>query len=131
MPAGARGLARARGYGTQTYGTSDPGGSRARGRARARAEQPTWAHRVRYRELGPIGMSRRKWLSAPCPRKIPLKHADRLEELTDLELYLTTPDHPWILTHKLVHTVLITHNNIHTITYKIPLSLAAGTLKSE
>ena len=78
---------RARGcYGTQTYGTSDPGGSRARGRARARAEHPTWAYRVWYRELGPIGMFRRKWLSASigkCPRKIPVKHIDRLEELTD------------------------------------------------
>eukprot|EP01043_Picozoa_sp_COSAG02_P098388 COSAG02_NODE_34546_length_482_cov_1.018277_1_plen_39_part_10 len=31
-------------YGTQTYGTSDPGGSRARGRARARAEHATWAY---------------------------------------------------------------------------------------
>ena len=87
---GRRRTTRAGGYGTQTYGTSDPGGSRARGRARARAEHPTWAYRVWYRELGPIGMFRRKWL----PRKIPVKHADRLEELTDLELYLTTPDHP-------------------------------------
>ena len=43
---------------------SDPGGSRARGRARARAEHPTWAYRVWYRELGPIGMFRRKSLSA-------------------------------------------------------------------
>ena len=86
--------ARALCYGTQTYGTSDPGGPRARGRARARAERPTWAYRVWYRELGPIGMFRRKWQSATCPRKIPVKHTDRLEELTDLELYLTTPDHP-------------------------------------
>ena len=28
-----------------------------------------------------------------------------------------TPDHPWILTHKLVHTVLITHT-VYKITYK-------------
>ena len=72
------------------YGTSDPGGSRARGRARARAEQPTWAHRVRYRELGPIGMFRRKSLSAP--RKNPPRHTHRLEELTDLKLNLPTPE---------------------------------------
>ena len=42
-----------------------------------------------------------------------------------------TPLSCWIRTHKLVHTVLITHTNIHTITYKITLSLAAGTLKSD
>eukprot|EP01043_Picozoa_sp_COSAG02_P091396 COSAG02_NODE_28124_length_595_cov_4.846774_1_plen_68_part_01 len=47
------------------YGTSDPGGSRARGRARDRAEQPTWAHRVRYRELKPLGMFRRKSKQEP------------------------------------------------------------------
>ena len=70
------------------YGTSDPGGSRARGRARARAEQPTWAHRVRYRELDPLGMFRRKSLSEPRLRKIPSRHTNRLEELTDLKQHL-------------------------------------------
>eukprot|EP01043_Picozoa_sp_COSAG02_P015975 COSAG02_NODE_693_length_18428_cov_268.516722_12_plen_87_part_00 len=43
--------AAARCYGTQTYGRTVPVGSRARGRARARAEQPTWAHRVWHREM--------------------------------------------------------------------------------
>jgi hypothetical protein len=77
---------------TQTYAIrySDPGGS-ARGRARARGEHPTWAYRVRYRELGRIGMFRRKSLLAP--RKIPVKHTDRLEELTDLHL-LSSPLSP-------------------------------------
>ena len=50
--AAARSLALARSYGTQTYGTTGPGGSRARRRARARAEQPTWAHRVWYQVPG-------------------------------------------------------------------------------
>jgi hypothetical protein len=60
------------------------------------------------------------------------KIATYLEELTDLAASGDlTPESCWIRTHKLVHTVLITHTNIHTITLKVTLSLAAGTLKSE
>ena len=40
----------------------------------------------------PLRMFRRKSQSANCPWKIPVLHPQRLEELTDLKLDLTTPE---------------------------------------
>eukprot|EP01043_Picozoa_sp_COSAG02_P003523 COSAG02_NODE_86_length_39084_cov_17.815724_23_plen_179_part_00 len=119
--------------------TVEPGGSPARDRSRARAEHPTWAYRVWYRELGPIGMFRRKSLqgtgattSAPtCARgkfrrDIPIgsKNYIELDDLLTMKLYLSRSDSG---PKTLVLAVMKTHTNIHTITFKYTRSLAAGT----
>ena len=84
---GRRRRARARGYGTQTYGTSSPAEVRAR-RGASRAEHPTWAYRVWY-----TGNSRSTWallqshrdtaarvvlfVHPPCPRAAPRRPRPR------------------------------------------------------
>eukprot|EP01043_Picozoa_sp_COSAG02_P037292 COSAG02_NODE_2787_length_8027_cov_10.833375_1_plen_129_part_10 len=120
---GARGPTRARSYGTQTYGTQIP-----EVRARAAARGPARSMQPGHIEFGTGDWSLSVCFDGNrfrhmCLRKIPVKHTYRLEELTDLHL---ATESSWIRTHKLVHTALITHTNIHTITYKITLSLAAG-----
>ncbi len=64
-----------------TISFSEPGGSPARDRAWARAEHPTWAYRVWYRELGPIGMFRR--LYGKFRRDIPIGSKNSLTCRTD------------------------------------------------
>lgn len=69
---------------------SDSGGSRTRGRARAGAEQPTWAHRVWYREMLQVGTSHRESQTGPSPELFPRRSTHLKHFLTDPEQHRPT-----------------------------------------